>query len=116
MQDKYQQSAYDILNIKDGDISKVKVNYVQLIREFTPEKSPEKFMQIRKAYEELNTTNTSRYNPVLYKLKEEEQGEQEKEDKQLLHDIDLKNFYETPFDSNSEIEKFMSGKFEIKKK
>ena len=46
------QSPYEVLGIKsDSAFSEVKKKYIELVKEFSPENNPDKFMQIREAYE-----------------------------------------------------------------
>lgn len=45
---------YEILGIQeDADEKKIKRAYFKLIREYSPEKNPERFQEIRAAYERL---------------------------------------------------------------
>ena len=50
---------YEILGLPDGAGDEVIRNrYLELVREFTPERSPEKFAAIRAAYESTRDLNT----------------------------------------------------------
>jgi curved DNA-binding protein CbpA len=50
---------YEVLGIAaDTDDEAIRRRYLQLVREFTPEKAPEKFAAIRQAYESLRDLNT----------------------------------------------------------
>jgi hypothetical protein len=43
---------YQILGLdEDAGDEKIRARYLELVREFTPEKSPEQFMRITRAYE-----------------------------------------------------------------
>jgi len=49
-----EQNAYAVLNIRKGSSDKeIKQAYVELVKKFDPERHPERFMQIQKAYERL---------------------------------------------------------------
>lgn len=49
-----EQNAYAVLNIRKGSTEKqIKQAYVELVKKFDPEKHPERFMVIQKAYERL---------------------------------------------------------------
>jgi curved DNA-binding protein CbpA len=50
---------YEVLGIApDTDDEAIRRRYLELVREFTPEKAPEKFAAIRQAYECLRDLNT----------------------------------------------------------
>jgi curved DNA-binding protein CbpA len=50
---------YEVLGITaDSDDEAIRRRYLELVREFSPERSPEKFARIRSAYESLRDLNT----------------------------------------------------------
>ena len=50
---------YDILGLPaDADDEAIRRKYLEMVRQFTPEQSPEKFAQVRSAYEALKDLNT----------------------------------------------------------
>ena len=50
---------YEILGLKEGaDEKEIKRAYFKLVRQFSPEKDPERFQQIREAYENLSKGKT----------------------------------------------------------
>jgi curved DNA-binding protein CbpA len=50
---------YAVLGLAtDSDDETIRRRYLQLVREFSPERHPEKFAEIRRAYEELKDLNT----------------------------------------------------------
>ena len=110
---KFIESPYEFFNIKDNP-DNLKKQYLKLIRKYSPENSPEKFMQIRSAYEKIKKPYfIDRENVVLYKsslsfFENSDTDEVVKLDKSIL-----KDFFETPFDTNSEIKDALKiNKFE----
>lgn len=50
---------FAVLGIADtSDDDAIRLRYLQLVKEFSPEKNPEKFAQIRQAYEQLKDRDT----------------------------------------------------------
>ena len=50
---------YDVLGLPaDADDDAIRRRYLELVRQFTPEQNPEKFAQVRSAYEALKDLNT----------------------------------------------------------
>jgi curved DNA-binding protein CbpA len=50
---------YEVLGIPpDADDEAIRRRYLQLVREFPPERHPEKFAEIRRAYDDLKDLNT----------------------------------------------------------
>jgi curved DNA-binding protein CbpA len=50
---------YAILGLPpDSDDDTIRRRYLQLVREFSPERHPQKFVEIRQAYESLKDLNT----------------------------------------------------------
>jgi curved DNA-binding protein CbpA len=50
---------YAILGLPpDSDDEAIRRRYLQLVREFSPERHPEKFAEIRRAYDSLKDLNT----------------------------------------------------------
>ena len=53
------ENNYEVLGLKEGaDEKEIKRAYFKLVRQFSPEKDPERFQQIREAYENLNKGKT----------------------------------------------------------
>jgi curved DNA-binding protein CbpA len=51
--------AYDVLGLSaDADDEMIRRRYLELVRQFTPDRQPEKFAQVRAAYESLRDLNT----------------------------------------------------------
>ena len=65
------EEYYRILGLEQGaQLAEIKRAYFKLVRQFPPEKDPEHFQQIRKAYEQL-TRNEGRENgPSFEALKD----------------------------------------------
>jgi curved DNA-binding protein CbpA len=50
---------YDVLGLPaDSDDETIRRRYLELVREFSPEKHPQRFAAIREAYERLRDLNT----------------------------------------------------------
>jgi curved DNA-binding protein CbpA len=50
---------YEVLGVQpDSDDELIRRRYLELVRQFTPERHPEKFAAIRAAYESLRDVNT----------------------------------------------------------
>jgi curved DNA-binding protein CbpA len=50
---------YEVLGLRpDSDDELIRRRYLELVRQFTPERAPEKFAAIRAAYESLRDVNT----------------------------------------------------------
>src|SRR6516162_1608788 len=50
---------YQVMGLPaDSDDETIRRRYLELVRQFSPEKSPEKFAAIRRAYESLRDLNT----------------------------------------------------------
>jgi curved DNA-binding protein CbpA len=50
---------YEVLGLSsDSDDEAIRRRYLELVRQFTPERAPEKFAAIRQAYESLRDLNT----------------------------------------------------------
>jgi curved DNA-binding protein CbpA len=50
---------YDVLGLPaDADDEAIRRKYLELVRQFTPDQNPEKFAQVRSAYEALKDLNT----------------------------------------------------------
>ena len=53
------QDAYDVLGLPDdSDDATIRRRYLELVRQFTPEHHPQKFAEVRAAYERLKDLNT----------------------------------------------------------
>ncbi len=64
------KNPYDVLQVSPvaGD-SKIKEAYVQMVKAFPPDRSPEKFKEIRKAYETIATPR-DRVNYKLFSIED----------------------------------------------
>lgn len=100
-------SPYEVLEIpRNATLKDIKRRYKDLVREFNPEHHPEKFMEIRAAYEMLISTEMDAFDTFpIYKKPLEfldqsiEGANSQKMDKALLG-----SFFETPFDTVAELE------------
>lgn len=53
------QDSYAVLGLPaDSDDAAIRRRYLELVRQFTPEHSPQKFAKVRAAYESLKDLNT----------------------------------------------------------
>lgn len=63
------EQYYRELGLEPGaDQAEIKRAYFKLVRQFPPEKDPERFQQIRKAYEQLTLTDSSQTGPQFAPL------------------------------------------------
>jgi len=95
-----EQSPYEVLNISDDfSLESVKSKYVELVRKFPPEKNPEEFMKIRKAYEYFTKVNSSQ---IFLYHKPLEFLPQSSISNDLPNDLLQKNF-EVPFSVEADL-------------
>ncbi len=100
-------SPYEILEIpRNATLKDIKRRYKDLVRQFNPEHHPEKFMEIRAAYEMLTSTEMDAYDvfpiykkPLEFMNQPSEEATSQKMDKALLG-----LFFETPFDTVAELD------------
>jgi curved DNA-binding protein CbpA len=53
------QDSYAVLGLPpDSDDAAIRRRYLELVRQFTPEHNPQKFAEVRAAYERLKDLNT----------------------------------------------------------
>ena len=65
------EEYYKILGLEQGaELAEIKRAYFKLVRQFPPEKDPEHFQQIRKAYEKLTQKDTKAQGPSFEALEE----------------------------------------------
>jgi hypothetical protein len=111
-------SAYETFGLYDNYHSAdIKKRYFELIRQYSPEHNPEKFMKIREAYEELlnplhylnnNTISLPVYKEkILSKIAEIKSktiiiNKENSSKSEINFDI-LKTIFETPFDTQHEL-------------
>ena len=58
--------AYEILGLtSDADETAVRRRYLELVRQFPPERCPQQFAQIRAAYDELRDPQTRLYRQLF---------------------------------------------------
>jgi len=103
-------SPYEILEIpRNATIKDIKRRYKDLIREFNPEHHPEKFMEIRAAYEMLISTEMNAQDtfPIYKKPLEFLHQFSETTKEQSLNKSLLGIFFETPFDTVGELQKLL---------
>ena len=65
----FKQSAYEILGVEKEDTTNLKAKYIELIRKHSPEQDPEKFMEIREAFEQLTKVHNTNSSYFLKKRK-----------------------------------------------
>jgi len=105
------QSAYEILDL-DASANQdcIKKNYLEKVRAFPPEKNPDIFIKIRKAYDDLKKydidSNFVFYQDYLQKSSENQQNKEVEPNKIEL----LKKYFEVPFNINYEIKSLLKKK------
>ena len=63
---------FEVLGLSiDAEPEEVRRKYLQLVREFPPDREPERFAEIRKAYEEL-ADPLARWERVLFRIPDSE--------------------------------------------
>jgi len=103
------QSAYEIFGITLEQVdSDIKTRYIELIKEHSPEKDPEKFMQIRQAYETIVNPDVTDMQLYIYRCPLEGIPDlsPEKEINPASKKI-LREVFEVPFDVFSELKRFL---------
>lgn len=106
-------SPYEILEIpKNATTKDIKRRYKDLVREFTPEHHPEKFMEIRAAYDMLMSTemNAQETFPIYKKPLEFLKQSSEKTSDNSINKSLLGVFFETPFNTVAELEDLFKQK------
>lgn len=104
---KVKTSAYEILDLKAGtSLEEIKKKYKQSIRQFTPEKDPEKFMAIREAYDFIFQPSIEISRFPMYQKPKQEAGQQENNKKPLPLTL-LKEIYESPFNTALELREYL---------
>lgn len=106
-------SPYEILDIpRNATMKDIKRRYKDLIREFTPEHNPEKFMEIRAAYEMLLSTEMNAQDtfPIYKKPLDFLNQSAEKNNEEGISKTLLGTFFETPFDTVAELDKLFQQK------
>ncbi len=106
-------SPYEILEIpKNASTKDIKRRYKDLVREFTPEHHPEKFMEIRAAYDMLMSTemNAQEIFPIYKKPLEFLNQSSEKTGSKNINKTLLGVFFETPFNTTTELENLFKQK------
>ena len=70
------KNLYEVLNInKDSDEKEIKDRYMTLVRKYPPEKQPEKFAEIREAYEILSDSKRKREHDLELEIALEKENE-----------------------------------------
>lgn len=101
-------SPYEILEIpRNATLKDIKRRYKDLVRTFNPEHNPEKFMEIRAAYEMLTSTEMDAQDTFpIYKKPLEFLNQTDKVSNEQGLSINLLGtFFETPFNTVGELEK-----------
>lgn len=107
------QSPYEILEIApDATTRDIKLRYKSLVREFSPEHHPDKFMEVRAAYEELMSTDMSAqdYFPI-YKKPLEFLTKTEKDAPTITNSNRpfIGMIFDTPYNTSQELEELLKG-------
>jgi DnaJ-class molecular chaperone len=104
------QSPYEVLKIpQNATLKDIKRSYKDLVRTYTPEHHPDKFMEIRAAYDILMSTemNAQEVFPIYKKpldfLKQSTSNTAQGSNKALLG-----QFFETPYDTDTALKKLFS--------
>lgn len=106
-------SPYEILEIPKNSTTKdIKRRYKDLVREFNPEHHPDKFMEIRAAYDMLMSTemNAEEIFPIYKKPLEFFNASAEKTSEKSIHKTLLGVFFETPYNTVVELENLFKQK------
>lgn len=104
-------SPYEILGVApNSDLKTIKRQYKKLIRQYTPEHAPEKFMEIRSAYDFIV------HPPIIYeqfpvyhtpiKWLEEKLNQTEETDTTVPLTV-LQSVFETPFNTSVALKKMV---------
>ena len=102
-------SAYEILGLDIYSNKKdIKRQYKRLIREFTPENSPNQFIAIRNAYEKLTRTDLNLQTFPIYKKPSEffQQTAEQNSDISRKNRI-LSEVFEIPYPIRDELRQFI---------
>lgn len=100
-------SPYEVLGLgPDASEKEAKRRYQQLIREYTPEHAPDKFNDIREAYEAIKSAGleSAKYFPLYRKpldwlaTRRTESGQHQEPPKEALSQV-----FETPFSTAAEL-------------
>lgn len=106
----FKTSAYEILGIESENIGDVKKKYLELVRKYPPENAPEMFMKIREAYDNIAKfqRKDSSIDFVLYKSPQSVFDVKKESKKKMDKDI-LKDVFETPFKTETEVQKLIKN-------
>ena len=106
-------SPYEVLGVSpEATIKDIKRKYRELVREFTPEHHPDKFMEIRSAYDALMSTEVEEqekfpiYKKPLEFLKQDTQTQQDTLNPLVI----LGEIFETPYSTAVELKKLLKNK------
>lgn len=107
-------SPYEILGIEATATEReAKRRYQQLIREFTPEHSPEKFAAIREAYETIKNAGLGSQDkfpiyrkPLDWLAAQQGGGQPAAATASLMHDA-FAQVFETPFNTTAELKNLL---------
>lgn len=104
----FKQSAYEVLGVEKENTTNLKAKYIELVKKHTPEHEPEKFMEIRQAFEQLTKTYEKKLSFFLYKKPLSLFQNPKPAKKKKANSNILKEIFETPFGTNIEIEKLIN--------
>lgn len=102
---KIKESPYELLEISEnGDLTKLKQKYIELVRRYPPETHPEEFMKIREAFDHINKPTEAAFDAIyLYKNKIMHLFDEKQKDSSELSSDNLKDIFEVPFAVEAEI-------------
>jgi len=106
-------SPYEILDLpKNATTRDIKRRYKDLVRTFNPEHHPERFMEIRAAYDMLLSTemNAEDTFPIYKKPLEFLQQSSEEQGVTKINKHLLSTLFETPYDTEAALEKLFKQK------
>ncbi len=106
---KIKYSPYEVLKLPANVSPKeVKKQYRRLVRQYTPEHAPDKFMAIREAFDFLNDPSTGMIQEFPIYKKPLLEMEKESKEPEVKPSLDwLNQIFETPFHTEYELEKLI---------
>ncbi|MEM8527126.1 MAG: DnaJ domain-containing protein [Bacteroidota bacterium] len=105
------QSAYETLGITiDATEREIKRQYKRMVRQYTPEQQPEKFLEIQEAYESLTRVVSEVPKQFPLYLGREEAIEKKESEVKKSHKEHLSAVYETPYNTFFELKQLMETK------
>lgn len=105
------QSSYEILGIDlNANNAGIRKRYFELVRKYPPEKSPDEFMKIRQAYDDIIKMEYNTKDFILYKQPVEyfnQLREKQSEKNTYKKDI-LTEVFEVPFSVATELKQLIT--------